>query len=218
MSFSRQEKFLTSGRQNQKMRTREALLDAAVTLAKEGRSPTIAEVAAAARVSPATAYRYFPNPQSLWADLATRELTLRNEFFKVLDELEGDVEERVVALVRKTAHMQLADEVLWRTVLRATLDRWFDQYELPESERVPIRGTTRLEMARAAVRPAADRLSPEQLERLAQALALVFGVEAVVSTRDTCGLDQEAAAELMAWSSRAIVRAALAEAAAPPAD
>lgn len=214
MSVSRQEKFLTSGRQNQKMRTREALLDAAIALAKDGRSPSIPEVAEAARVSPATAYRYFPNPQSLWADLASREQTLRGDFFSVVEGLTGDdAEERVATVVRRTAEMQLADEVLWRTVLRATLDRWFEQQDAPESERVPVRGTTRIELARRALEPLTDRLPPARLDRLVNAVALVFGVEAVVSTRDTCGLDQDGAIELMVWSARALVRAAITEAA-----
>ncbi|MFI6871678.1 TetR/AcrR family transcriptional regulator [Nocardia sp. NPDC050406] len=201
------------------MRTREALLDAAIALAKDGRSPSIPEVAEAARVSTATAYRYFPNPQSLWADLASREQTLRGDFFRVVEELTGDdAEQRIDTVVRRTAEMQLADEVLWRTVLRATLDRWFEQQELPESERVPVRGTTRLELARAAVEPLADRLSPARLDRLVHAITLVFGVEALVSTRDSCALDPEGAADLMVWSARALVRAALAEAEAPHTD
>lgn len=212
MSFSRQEKFLTTGRHNQKQRTRQALLDAAITLAKEGRQPSIAEVADAARVSPATAYRYFPNPQSLWADLATQQRTRRDDFTGIVDELTGTAEERVETVVRSTSQIQLADEALWRNVLRATLDRWFEQADMPESERVPIRGITRLQMTRTALEPLSDRLTPEHLDRLANAIAIVFGVEAIVSTRDTCGLSPEAAVDLMAWSAQALVRQALAEA------
>ncbi|MCU1648331.1 MAG: hypothetical protein JWN03_8606 [Nocardia sp.] len=218
MSVSRQEKFLTSGRQNQKTRTREALLEAAIALAKDGRSPSIPEVAEAARVSPATAYRYFPNPQSLWAELATREQTLRGDFLKVVDNLTGDAEQRIETVIRSTAAMQFADEFLWRTVLRAILDRWFEQAELPESDRVPTRGTTRLRMARAALEPLSERLTPAQLDRLIDAAALVFGIEPLVSTQDVLGLSPEAATDLMVWSARALVRAALAEAEAPQAD
>lgn len=200
------------------MRTREALIDAAITLAKEGRQPTIAEVAEAARVSPATAYRYFPNPQSLWADMASQQQTRRQDFFRVLDELEGGPSERIGAMVRRTAEMQFTDEALWRNILRATLERWFEQRDLPEAERVPVRGTTRLALARAALEPLTDRLTPEQMDRLVNAVGLVFGVEAIVSTRDTCGLDVEAATDLMVWSAQALVRQALAEAEGPQPD
>lgn len=218
MSVSRQEKFLTSGRQNQKQRTRDALLDAAMTLARDGRTPTIAEVAEEARVSPATAYRYFPNPGSLVADMASRIHTTARGFPDLMDRLPEEPEDRIETVVRTTAEMQFADEAVWRTVVRAALDRWFEQANTPEAERVPVRGTTRLEMARAAIDPLSDRLTPAQMDRLANALTLVYGMEAVVTTRDSCGLDPETATETMVWAARSLVRAALAEAQAPQAD
>lgn len=210
MSLSRQEDFLTKGRQNQKHRTREALLDAAMELARHGHSPSIAEVAEAARVSVATAYRYYPNPQSLWADMATR--TGIADFADFLEQLPDDPEAAIEAVVRKVAAMQLADEALWRGVLRASLDRWFTQLDVPENERVPVRGITRLQMARRALEPLRDRLPGKDFDRLVNAVVLVFGLEALVATRDTCGLDPEAAAEVMCWAAKALVRAAIAKA------
>ena len=52
-------------RSNQHLRTRKDLLLAAARLLKEGRQPTMDEVAEAALVSRATAYRYFPTLESL---------------------------------------------------------------------------------------------------------------------------------------------------------
>jgi AcrR family transcriptional regulator len=48
------------GRVNQKRRTRAAIVAAAIELVEQGQSPTVAEVADAALVSRATAYRFFP--------------------------------------------------------------------------------------------------------------------------------------------------------------
>ncbi|MFG1798001.1 TetR/AcrR family transcriptional regulator [Nocardia sp. NPDC049149] len=194
------------------MRTREALISAALELARNGQSPSIAEVAEAAKVSTATAYRYFPNPQSLWADMATRQTGFVGGYPDFLDRLTGDVEERIDQVVREVCAFQFADEVVWRGVLRATLDRWFNQVDVVEAERVPVRGVTRLEMARRALAPLRDTLSEERWEQLVHAVTMVFGVEAIVSTRDTCGLDPEAATETMRWAARALVRAAVAEA------
>lgn len=210
MSLSRQEDFLTKGRQNQKQRTREALIDAALGLARDGHSPTIAEVAEAAKVSIATAYRYFPNPQSLWADMATR--TRIPGYPDFLATLPGDPEAAIDAVVRQVAGFQFANEALWRGVLRAALDRWFTQVDLPEEERVPIRGTTRLEMARTALEPLRDTLPPKHFERLLNAVVLVFGLEAMVVTRDACDLSPDDATEVMRWAAQALVRAALADA------
>jgi len=58
---------LSTTRHRQKKRTRKALLDAAVELIRQGREPTVAEVAAVGEVSRATAYRYFPTQESLLA-------------------------------------------------------------------------------------------------------------------------------------------------------
>ena len=54
----------TPGRPNQRSRTRKDLLDAASRLLKQGRRPTLEEVAEEARVSRATAYRYFPSVET----------------------------------------------------------------------------------------------------------------------------------------------------------
>jgi AcrR family transcriptional regulator len=55
---------------NQKQRTRQALV-AAKALVANGRPVTIADVAEAAQVSVATAYRYFSNPNDLVLEAAT---------------------------------------------------------------------------------------------------------------------------------------------------
>src|SRR3954466_13689538 len=54
-----------SGRVNQKTRTRTAIVRAAAELSSTGREVTMPEVAKAALVSEATAYRYFPDLASL---------------------------------------------------------------------------------------------------------------------------------------------------------
>src|SRR3979490_1537088 len=56
-------------RHRQKNRTRRALLDAAAELMRQGREPTVAEVAEVAEVSRATAYRYFPTQESLLVEM-----------------------------------------------------------------------------------------------------------------------------------------------------
>ncbi len=208
MSFSRQEEFLTKGRSRQKQRTREALLDAAKALVRAGRSPSITEVADAANVSTATAYRYFPNPQSLWADLGIWLVPPAS----LHDGLPADAEDRIETVIRRTTRMQFADEALWREVLRATLERWAEQQKLPEDERVPVRGDTRLASTKVALEPLAEHLSPDRLDRLTSAVMLVYGLESMVVSRDALGLDEEAAADVMSWAARALIRAALAEA------
>ena len=55
---------------NQELRTRKDLLQAAGRLMKQGRKPTMDEVAAEALVSRATAYRHFPSVEALRAQIS----------------------------------------------------------------------------------------------------------------------------------------------------
>src|SRR3954453_16628182 len=55
----------STGRRDQKARTRDALIAATRQLLADGSTPTVEQAAAAAAISRTTAYRYFPNQRSL---------------------------------------------------------------------------------------------------------------------------------------------------------
>ncbi|WP_328871272.1 TetR/AcrR family transcriptional regulator [Streptomyces sp. NBC_00287] len=194
---------VVDGRRNQKLRTRRALIEAAVTLVREGRPVTIADAAEAAQVSVATAYRYFSSPQDLL--LETRTVTRAPE---LLADLPEDPAERLDAMVTRTAELQFADEALWRALLRAALERWD-----ASAGDVPTRNRTRLDLTRTALEPLDDTLPPELHRRLTMAVTLVYGMEALVTTRDACGLDAEEAKDVMRWAAGALLEKALREAA-----
>ncbi|HYS41595.1 MAG TPA: TetR/AcrR family transcriptional regulator [Pseudonocardiaceae bacterium] len=197
-------------RNNQKQRTRLALIDAAVTLARQGRSFSVAEVADAAMVSTATAYRYFPNPQSLWVELAVRQASVPN-LTDLIDAAGDNPADRVDAMVSTGADMQLADEALWRAVLKATLDRWTAQHHDTNHEAVPVRSDSRLSLTQHALAPLADQIPPALLRKLTMAVMLVCGVEAMITTRDGCHLDPDEAKQIMRWAAQALIRSALTE-------
>lgn len=198
------------GRRNQKLRTRRALIDAAVTLLREGRTVTIADAAEAAQVSTATAYRYFSSPPELLQEAQT---LLRTP--DVLADLPADPAQRLDAIVSRVADLQFGDEAMWRALLRAGMERWFQQARRAEqgdqADEIPIRNRTRLDLTRAALEPLTGTLTPAEQRRLTMAVTLVYGVEALVSTRDACGLDPEEAKEVMRWAAGALLETALRE-------
>ncbi|MFJ4786215.1 TetR/AcrR family transcriptional regulator [Streptomyces sp. NPDC088794] len=204
------------GRRNQKLRTRRALVDAAVELVREGRPVTVADAAHKAQVSVATAYRYFSNPQDL-----LRETQTVARGFEALADLPDDPAERLDLVVSRTADLQLGDEAVWRAVLRAALERWTDPAADPgtgagpntDTEAVPTRNRLRFDLTRAALEPLADTLPPDLHRRLTMAATMVYGVEALVSTRDVCGLDPEESKDVMRWAARALLEAVQREAA-----
>jgi len=179
-------------RDNQKERTRIALLEAAAGMVKDGRPLTVAEVAEAAMVSTATAYRYFPNPQSLWAGLAERS-GQNIHVGGLLAETGDDPVARMDAVIRYIAGLQFGDEASWRGLVRANLDRWFSQGGgSPES---PVRGETRIRMTRQVLEPLEGVLPPAEYRRLTMALMLVYGAESLIVTRDACHLEPDEATD-----------------------
>ncbi|SNX58315.1 hypothetical protein SAMN06272735_2805 [Streptomyces sp. TLI_55] len=201
---------VSEGRRNQKLRTRRALVDAAVTLVREGRPVTIADAAEVAQVSVATAYRYFSHPRDLLRETQSTALG-----FEALADLPDDPAERVDQLVSRVADLQLGDEAVWRAVLRSSLERWTpSDAGAPEDadDSTPIRNRFRLDLSRTALEPLAGTLPPDLHRRLLMAVTLVYGVEALITTRDVCELDPAEAKDVMRWAAGALLEAALREA------
>jgi AcrR family transcriptional regulator len=201
-----------AGRINQKQRTRQALVDAATALAANGRPLTIADVAEAARVSVATAYRYFSNPN----DLVLEAAVARSPASEIMADLPDDPADRIDEVVRRLAEIQFGDEALWRAMLRADLERWAHEAVLDPEARVPARGTNRLDMVEEALAPLAEQLPPELHRRLIMATMLVCGMEALVAARDACGLEPDEATKVMRWAARALLQVALRDSTSPP--
>jgi AcrR family transcriptional regulator len=192
-----------TGRRAQKARTREALVAAAREALAEGVTPTVEQAAAAASVSRATAYRYFPNRHELLV-AAHPEV----EADSLLgDDPPADPEARLDATVRSLAEICLDAERSYRAMLRLSLSADAGRRELS------LRKGRRYLWIEDALEPVRDRLGPEGFDRLVKAISLVVGIEALVTLIDLAGLSRERAVEVMRWSARALLRAALAEAA-----
>ena len=192
-----------AGRQNQKLRTRKALLDAAARLMRGGVAPTLEEVAEEALVSRATAYRYFPNtealileaavhvgvpePQALFDGVASRDPVAR------LMKVEGALHETMAG-----------NERAFRLMLASMLH----QSATADPPAGPGRQNRRADLIAAALRPCADELGPEMLEKLSHAVSLMVGTESFIVTRDVLGLDDLAARRMKQWAIEALVEAA----------
>ena len=123
-----------AGRTRQKLRTRKALVDAAVKLVRAGKQPSIVEVAELALVSQATAYRYFANAQALMNE-ATIDIVNQSLDLPIVDEVGDDPSARLDKVVQTVGWRMFDDEALYRNLTRNTLERWFDQMGAPERER-----------------------------------------------------------------------------------
>jgi AcrR family transcriptional regulator len=194
-------------RANQRYRTRKDLIDAAGRLMKNGHKPSLEEVAEAARVSRATAYRYFPNVEAL---LAEAPLDAGAPDWEALFAADGstDPEERVDRAEAAMHRLVYDNEAAIRLMLSATLARAAGESVV---ETVPYRQNRRTPLIDAALAPARTRFKKASYGRLRAALAMVFGSESMVVFRDVLRLDETAARDVKSWAVRALVRAALAE-------
>jgi AcrR family transcriptional regulator len=183
------------------------LLTAAARLLKQGRKPTIEEVAEEALVSRATAYRYFPNVDALLVEAPLdSEVPDPQELFG--NDTSLDPEERI-SKAEAALH-----EVVWRNggLLRLML-----AHSLPNTKgdgaaaTVPARQDRRTPLIEAALAPARNRLKKTSYKKLCAALALVLGTESMIVFQDVLQVDEKTAAAVKDWAVRALVRAALNE-------
>lgn len=197
------------GRTNQKRRTRAAILAAAVELLEQGQRPTVAEVADAALVSRATAYRYFPTQEYLLSEAALNSIP--EEVDAVLDAVASTdaAEARLDAVVQAIQERTVRQEPGFRTLLRLSLGQSFDGGDGQEPPELSRRGGRRIDWIEQALRPVWGRLDAQAQEHLLGALSLCMGIEALVVLRDVCGYSPERAVEISRWAAQAILRAGL---------
>jgi AcrR family transcriptional regulator len=191
-------------------RTRRLLLDTAMQLMQAGRVPSVTDVAEAAEVSRATAYRYFPTQAAL-VQAAVDEalgpiLSWRSD--------KDDAGERVADLLG-FAYPRIDDyESTLRAALLQAMDQWSRRRAGTLGDEAPIVRGNRRELLASALAPLRGRIGPREFNRLRQALSLIFGTEALVVLKDIWDLDGSEACEVAQWTARALVRAAVADAAA----
>jgi AcrR family transcriptional regulator len=185
-----------SGRGNQKLRTRKALLEAASRLMRAGVKPSLDEVAEAALVSRATAYRYFTNVEALLVEAALDVAS--PDAATLFADAPPDPIARLERVDDAFDELLRANEAHFRTMLAHSMTRGSD----PDA---PARQNRRGPLIDAALStapmPAAAR------DRLAQALAVVIGTESMVVFSDVLRLPAEEARAVRRWMIRTLVEA-----------
>jgi AcrR family transcriptional regulator len=192
---------------NVRRRTRGAMINAATRLVREGASPSVTEVADAAGVSRATAYRYFPTQESLLAEVIVPDL----EAALADEALPEDLESRFGAAFTTIWSSNITHEAAYRTILRRGLERPPGESIEHEEEAGSIRAGRRVRWLRNALAPAREWMDEESFERLVAAMCLCVGIESLVVLRDVCGLEAQEAEDVARWAAVALLRASLGE-------
>jgi AcrR family transcriptional regulator len=189
-------------RANQRLRTRKDLLRAASRLMKQGRKPSLEEIAEEALVSRATAYRYFPSVEPLLLE-ASLDVAIPEAKDLFDAAAPSDPVARLERVDAAFHEMILANDAPLRIMLARSLER-----ALAGDEATPARQNRRTPLIEAALEPAKGEFSRRALDRLAKALALVIGTEAMIVFADVLQIDEAEAREVKRWAIRALVEAA----------
>jgi AcrR family transcriptional regulator len=194
-----------SGRPNQRRRTRKDLLNAASRLVKQGRRPSLEEVAEEALVSRATAYRYFPNAEALLVE-ASLDIAIPDARELFQDESSEDPVWRVQLVDAALHDMILANETSLRMMLIHSLEQAMKETQDGE---LTLRQNRRMSLIEAALKPVRQQFSAGALDTLSKALALIIGTEGMIVVKDVLQLDDADARKVKRWAIRALVEAAL---------
>ncbi|MER7923009.1 TetR/AcrR family transcriptional regulator [Streptomyces sp. NPDC096057] len=182
-------------------RTRAAIIAAARDLADTGAEITMPVVAAHARVSEATAYRYFPDLLSL-----LRASVMAEDLVEVLrSATRGD---------DPVERIGQAAEILGRAVLRRQgAVRVIVASTIAKPSTSKDRPAHRFGLIEHALAPWADSCGPAHradVEQLVRGLALVISAESLFALTDLCGLTPDDAIASLATTARQMTAAAIA--------
>ena len=185
-------------------RTYQVLLNAAMEhIAHDGHVPSVAEMAARAQVSRATAYRYFPSRSKLITAVVDHSLGPVRSWTS----RERDGRARVLQLFEQTFPRFRQFEPQMRAAVQLSLEQWGLQRAGILNEEPYHRGHRR-KLLRHALRPLERKLSRPALDRLTKALSVVYGIEFYIVLKDIWGCTDDEVEAIALWAVAALVDAA----------
>jgi AcrR family transcriptional regulator len=185
-------------------RTYRLLLQTATELIREGKVPSVAQVAAKADVSRATAYRYFPSRSKLISAVVDTSL---GPVRTTTSKLAGG-RERVMELFDQTFPRFKEYETEMRAALQLALEhRMLERAGQLEEE--PYRRGHRIRILEHALEPFKAQMPRATLQRLHNALSIVYGYESYVVLKDIWNCGDREVEGIARWMAEALIDAAL---------
>jgi AcrR family transcriptional regulator len=194
-------------RNGARARTRRLLLKEAGSMLCEGEQPSVAEVAARAGVSRATAYRYFPTRSKLINAVVEDSLGP----VRRLASTTRDGRERIRELFAQTFPRLKEYEPQLRAALLLSLEH-STQERAGRLAEEPYRRGHRIQILTHAAAPLKARLGKRRFDRLVRALSVIYGIEAYVVLRDIWGAGDREIEAIARWVADALVDRALSDA------
>ncbi|HEU5293958.1 MAG TPA: TetR/AcrR family transcriptional regulator [Burkholderiaceae bacterium] len=166
----------------------------------------MSDLAAAAGVSRATAYRYFPSRGTLIS--AVIDESLRPVRHWTSSAVDGA--QRIDELFENTLPRLQEYEAQMRAALQLALEHWSAARTRSLGKPPFTRGFRRAILERNAA-PLRARLGPKAFDRLLKALSLVYGIESFVVLKDIWGVREPEIEAIVRWVAAALVSASIAQ-------
>jgi hypothetical protein len=122
-----------------------------------------------------------------------------------------DPRRRVEELLETAMPRIEAFEATFKAALKLSLDQWARRKAGTLGSEAQFTRGHRVDLLKDAIQPLQSSLSAAGLERLTQALSLVFGVEVLIVLKDIWGLDGAETLSVAQWAASALVDAAIAQ-------
>jgi AcrR family transcriptional regulator len=192
------------GRARQRARTQRLILSAAVALIKDGHVPTVEDAAAAADVSPATGYRYFPSQAALLTAVVSALIPE-----EIADAMRGKTaHERIDELLAAGFPNLVETEALDRAILQLALNQWIGRRTGRAVPETPITRPGRKPLVRKIIGSLHNELDDAALRQLELGLGMVLGIESYVVLSDIYEAKPEEIRETWRFACKAMVEAA----------
>lgn len=189
-------------------RTRRLMLATAIDLMQRGKTPSVSDVAEAAGVSRATAYRYFPSQAALVMAVVDEALGPILNWQSDSRDPQARVEDLLVTSLPRIVEF----EATFKASVKLQLEQWAARHAGEPSSEPPFKRGHRVEILQRAIEPLRGVLPDYAFLRLAKALSLTYGLEVLIVLKDLWGLEVDEIQDVALWAAGAMVKAALSEA------
>ena len=195
------EKYIDTGRINQKLKTRKKIIQGAQGFLAKGQAFTLEDVATASGMSRATVYRYYSNVEAIAAEAAL-DLNLESpeEIYQMYQDL--PLNEAILGIQEHINRFSINNEATLRKFLSVVIAG-----EAPATKR----GARRISVLSMAFQGKNRGPETDEIKNLIHIATILMGMEAFIVAKDVCRLGNQEAKDVLKWGLEKLLQAVLPE-------
>lgn len=193
-----------------RVRMRKVLLTTAMQMMADGITPSLTELAEAAEVSRATAYRYFPTQSDLIAAVVDESLGPILSWESPSKDAAARIDELITYAYPRLEQF----EVQLRAAIQISLQQGAQERASKLKNEHPLVRGHRVELLKHAIAPLRESVSDRLFLKTTRALSMIYGTEVFLVLKDIWHLEIDEIIDIVRWTASAIMKHAVDESAA----